>query len=214
MPAHPSLPAARRLVVLLGVAIATGACLPVPTEPSNSLTPTTTQPTPTPTSEPRVTPVPTPEPYSLSDPSATDERRVRLAVTPNLPTDGSGSITVVVTSLASTRVDELVLRWPTQLDEILVLAPFTPSSSRTCDGCPPLVQPWTKWVVGPGLRGEPAETTSLGWGPLDAGATLTIPIVVTRRQNGPVSFDLQVLAGEGLLTLENGSPGWVRVPVP
>ena len=215
MPARPPFSAARRLVALLAVAVAVGACLPVPTEPSPSSTPASTapEPTPTATSEPRETPVPTPAPYSLSEPSATDERRVRLAVSPNLPTDGSGTIQVVVTSLAETRVDELVLRWSTSLDQVLFLAPFTPSSSRTCDGCAPLVQPWTKWVVGPGLRGEPAGTTSLGWGPLDPGATLTIPIVATRRQNGPVSFDLQVLAGEALLTLENGSPGWVRVPV-
>jgi hypothetical protein len=161
-----------------------------------------------------VTPEPTPEPYSLADPSATDERRIRLTVTPSLATDASGTITVVVTNLDTTRVEELVLRWTTSLSEHLFLAPFTPSTSRTCDGCPPLVQPWTKWVVGPGLRGEPAGTTSLGWGPLDPGATLTIPIVANRVQTGPVSFDMQFLAGEALLTQENGSPAWIRVPVP
>jgi hypothetical protein len=29
-----------------------------------------------------------------------------------------------------------------------------------------------------------------------------------------VSFDMQFLAGEALLTQENGSPAWIRVPVP
>ena len=100
------------------------------------------------------------------------------------------------------------------LAETLFLAPFTPSDDRTRDGGPPLVQPWTKWVVGPGERGEPAGTTSLGWGPLLAGATLEIPIVVTRRADGPVAFDLQVLAGEGLLTLEDGEPARLRIEVP
>lgn len=63
-------------------------------------------------------------------------------------------------------------------------------------------------------RGEPAGTISLGWGPLDPGATLTIPIVVTRAINGPVEFDLQVLAGEALLTQQGGEPAWLRVSVP
>jgi hypothetical protein len=29
-----------------------------------------------------------------------------------------------------------------------------------------------------------------------------------------VSFDLQILAGEALLTLEDGGPAWLRVSVP
>ncbi|MDQ2674171.1 MAG: hypothetical protein M3Y40_05900, partial [Chloroflexota bacterium] len=105
-------------------------------------------------------------------------------------------------------------RWPTELDASLFLAPFTPSNERIRDGGPPLVQPWTKWVVGPGEHGEPAGTTSLGWGPLLAGATLEIPIVVTRRAEGPVSFDLQLLSGEDLLTGEDGEPARLRVEVP
>ena len=44
------------------------------------------------------------------------------------------------------------------------LAPFEPSDDRIRDGGPPLVQEWTKWVIGPGERGEPAGTTS-GSGP-------------------------------------------------
>jgi hypothetical protein len=109
---------------------------------------------------------------------------------------------------------ELVLRWATELDETLFLAPFAPSQARIANGGPPLLQDWTKWVVGPGERGEPAGTTSLGWGPLDPGATLTIPIVVTRRAPGAVEFDLQVLAGEAILLLESGEPAELRVSVP
>jgi hypothetical protein len=70
-------------------------------------------------------------------------------------------------------------------------------------------------VVGPGARGEPAGTTSLGWGPLLAApAALQIPIVANRRITGPVSFELQVLAGEALLTLDTGLPAEFRVAVP
>jgi hypothetical protein len=108
-------------------------------------------------------------------------------------------------------VAELVLRWPTDLDQALFLAPFTPSPSRLTNA---LVQPWTSWVIGPGEMGQPAGTTSLGWGPLLPGATLTIPLVVTRRATGPVAFDLQLLAGEALLTDEGGGPAETRVLVP
>jgi hypothetical protein len=191
------------------------ACLPLPTE---SPTPTP-EPTPSPsaseTADPSLTPLPTPEPYSLANPSTFDARRIRVTVAPNLATDASGTILVTVTNLDPTLVEELVLRWSTELDEHLFLAPFVPSDDRICNGCPPLVQPWTKWVVGPGARGEPAGTTSLGWGPLlPAPASLEIPIVANRRMNGPVSFDLQILAGEALLTLEDSSPAWLRVSVP
>lgn len=205
---HP-LPRRALLVVVL---VGAGACIPLPTEtPTPTATP---RPTPAPTLAPSVTPEPTPEPYSLADPSAFDERRIQVTVAPNLATDASGQIVVTVTNLDPTRVQELALRWSTALDEHLFLAPFTPSPERICDGCLPLVQPWTRWVVGPGADGEPAGTTTLGWGPLDSSATLTIPIVANRRINGPVSFDLQLLAGEALLTLEDGSPAWLRVSVP
>ena len=161
-----------------------------------------------------MTPEPTPLPYSLTLPPGRDERLLQVTVSPELPTDGSGQIVVTVTNLDAARVTEIVVRWSTALDEFLLLAPFVPSADRICDGCPPLVQPWTKWVVGPGEQGEPAGTTSLGWGPLDPGATLVIPIVATRVQNGPVSFDIQLLAGEALLQLETGQPAWLRVSVP
>jgi hypothetical protein len=121
---------------------------------------------------------------------------------------------VVVTNQSEERISELVLRWPTELRETLFLAPFEPSQQRIADGGPPLWQEWTKWVDGPGERGEPAGTTSLGWGPLDAGATLTIPILVTRNAAGPVDFDFQVLAGEAILGLEDGSPAELRVQLP
>lgn len=133
-----------------------------------------------------------------------------MTVAPKV-SDSGGRITVTVTSLSDERIPELVLRWPTPLDGVLFLAPFTPSSSRLTDA---LVQPWTKWVVGPGEMGEPAGTTSLGWGPLLPNATLTIPIVVTRRAAGPVAFDLQLLAGEALLTNDAGGPAALRVSVP
>jgi hypothetical protein len=208
---------ARWVLLLIVVLVATSACLPLPTEtPTPSPSPTVTPPsTPLPSSEPTETPEPTPEPYSLADPSATDPRQIAVSVAPSLPTDGSGTITVTVINHSPAMIQELVLRWTTALDAHLVLAPFAPSTQRTCDGCPPLVQPWTKWVVGPGAQGEPAGTTSLGWGPLlSSGGALTIPIVATRHQDGPVSFDLQVLAGEALLTLEDGAPAWLRVSVP
>jgi hypothetical protein len=215
MPARALSRVSVRALVLVGLVVVTG-CLPLPTEstsPSPSPTPTP-RPTATPTLEPSVTPAPTPRPNALTLPSERDDRQLRVTVAPNLPTDGSGQIVVTVTNLSTTRIQEIVLRWPTSLDANLFLAPFTPSPDRNCNGCPPLVQPWTKWVVGPGERGEPAGTTSLGWGPLDAGATLTIPIVATRRINGPVEFDLQLLAGEALLRLETDQPAWLRVSVP
>jgi hypothetical protein len=216
MPARLPFHRARRLVPLAALVVVLGACLPLPTESATSSpSPTATpRPTPTPTPEPSATPEPTPDPYALGEPLATDGRRIQLTVTPQLTTDTNGQIVVTVTNLDSTRIQELVLRWASAVDRHLILAPFAPSSTRTCDGCPPLVQPWTKWVIGPGARGEPAGTTSLGWGPLDPDATLTIPVVVTRRSVGPISFDLQVLSGENLLTLEDGTPAWVRVDVP
>ena len=212
----------------LSAALLLAACLPSPS-PSPSATVPSAEPSVVPTGSPTAsltasaipspsesaTPTPTPEPsLSLEPPESRDERVVAVQVTPQVPADGDGTIRVVVTSSAGTRIDDLVLRWPTELAETLFLAPFAPSDDRIRDGGPPLVQPWTKWVIGPGERGEPAGTTSLGWGPLLAGATLEIPIVVTRRAEGPVEFDLQVLAGNDLLTLEGGEAAEMRVKVP
>ena len=174
--------------------------------------------TPTPSATPSVTvgvsasPTATAEPpLSLALPTARDTRRIRVTVRPTVPASGTGHLTIKVMNLGSTRIGELVLRWPTPLDRIVFLAPFQPSPGRLTDA---LIQPWTKWVIGPGEQGEPSGTTSLGWGPLDPGATLNISLIATRRARGPVAFDLQLLAGEALLITEAGAPAETRVSIP
>jgi hypothetical protein len=162
-------------------------------------------------SEPTATPEP---PLSLPIPGRHDSRQVTVRADPNVADDGGGEIVVTVINRSDRRVQELVLRWPTDLRETLFLAPFRPSQQRIADGGPPLLQDWTKWVDGPGESGEPAGTTSLGWGPLLPGGTLTIPIQVTRNAPGAVAFDLQFLAGEAILTLDDGSRAELRVTVP
>lgn len=160
-------------------------------------------------------PGPTPEPpLSLALPGRLDARHVTVRVTPDVAANGDGEIQVVVQNRTDKRIHELVLRWPTELRDTLFLAPFEPSEQRIREFGPPLHQDWTSWVDGPGERGEPAGTTSLGWGPLMPNATLTIPILVTRRAAGEVAFDLQVLADERVLTLPNGSAAELRVSVP
>jgi hypothetical protein len=139
---------------------------------------------------------------------------VSVRIEPSGPRDGDGRIVVTVQNRTDRRVRELVLRWPTALRDTLYLAPFQPSEQRIREFGPPLHQEWTKWVDGPGEDGEPAGTTSLGWGPLLPNATLRIEILVTRRAAGEVAFDLQVLAGEALLTLETGAPAELRVEAP
>ena len=42
----------------------------------------------------------------------------------------------------------------------------------------------------------------------------TIPLFATRRAAGPVAFDLQVLAGEAMLTTADGRPAEIRVTAP
>jgi hypothetical protein len=206
----------------VGIVFVVAGCLARPT-PSPSPTPSP-EPTPTvaastsPTSEPSETgvasPTATPEPsLSLDLPEGSDPRIVSVTVDSNVGADG-GEIIVSVTSAADERIDELVLRWPTELGTTLVLAPFVPSEERIRDGGPPLVQEWTKWVVGPGEQDEPEGTISLGYGPLLPGATLTIPLNVRRTAEGPVAFDLQVLAGNDLLRLDGGDPAVLRVEVP
>jgi hypothetical protein len=135
-----------------------------------------------------------------------------------------GKRVVTVRYRARQRIDETVLRWPTALRDELYLAPFAPSAGRVKEGVP-LVVPWTKWVEGPGEHGEPAGTTSLGWGPLLSGAELTIPVVATRKAAGPIAFDLQLLSGvpaagdvpeggDALLSVEGGGPAQTRVELP
>jgi hypothetical protein len=150
---------------------------------------------------------------SLDIPGESDDRVVEVSVEPSVGAE-RGEIMVRVTSQADTRIDELVLRWPAELNDSLFLAPFRPSEERIRDGGPPLVQAWTKWVVGPGEQGEPDGTISLGYGPLLAGATLEIRIFVRRIEPGPTGFDLQVLARNAILTLPDGQPAELRVEVP
>ena len=184
----------------------TSTATPTPaTTPTTAATPTTA-PTASASSSPTATPEPT---LSIALPDVTDSRVVTATVTP----DGD-TLRVTVSSTAAERIDELVLRWHAGLDGLLRLAPFTPSEDRIRDGGPPLQQEWTKWVVGPGEGGEPAGTISVGWGPLLPGATLEIPLAATRIGEGPVEFDLQLLAGNDLLSFEGGAPAELRVTVP
>ena len=195
------------------VVFAAGCVGPFATQrpPSVSATPSPSPSAPA-SIGPSATPTATPEPpLSLALPAARDARRIRVTIQPTIPASGVGHLTVRVTSLATTRITELVLRWPTPLNGIVYLSPFQPSPSRLTDA---LIQPWTKWVIGPGEQGEPAGTISIGWGPLDSGATLTISLIATRRASGPVAFDLQFLAGAALLTTEAGAPAETRVSIP
>jgi hypothetical protein len=209
----------RRAAPPLLLALVVAGCLANPSASpsvSASAQPSTT-PAVTASGQPStsVEPTATPEPpLSLTPPPDHDRRQVAVRVDPRVPNDGDGEIVVTVTSHTDRRVGELVLRWNTDLDQVLYLAPFRPSEQRIRDGGPPLIQNWTKWVLGPGESGEPAGTTSLGWGPLLPGGKLTIPIQVTRQQAAAVAFDLQVLAGEAILSLEDGSPAELRVTVP
>ena len=166
------------------------------------------------TTPPSVVPTASPAPsLALDLPSTVDARVVAVQVDQRLEAS-SGAVVVTVTSLATERIDELVLRWPTALNDLLYLAPFTPSDERIRDGGDPLVQPWTKWVIGPGERGEPAGAISLGWGPLMPGATLVIELDAVRRVPGPIEFDLQVLSSNDLLSRDDGTPAELRVTVP
>lgn len=188
----------------------TSSATPTPTPTPTATATATATPTEAPTASAPSSPTASPEPsLSLALPDVTDPRVVTVAVTP----DGD-TLRVTVSTAATERIDELVLRWPAELEAMLRLAPFTPSEERIQDGGPPLRQEWTKWVVGPGEQGEPAGTISLGWGPLLPGATLEIPLVVTRVGEGPVEFDLQLLAGNDLLSFDGGLPAELRVEVP
>jgi hypothetical protein len=211
----------RRPALLIGpavVVLASCGLQPTPSSTPSSTASPTTEPSPSPvfTQSPTQSAEPTasPEPeLSLELPDEADDRVISVTVAPRVGSE-DGQIIVTVTSQADSMVTELVLRWPTKLSSTLFLRPFEPSEQRIADGGPPLVQDWTKWVIGPGEEGEPPGTTSLGWGPLMGGATLTIPIDVVRRANGPVAFDLQVLAENAILSLPNGRPAELRVEVP
>jgi hypothetical protein len=201
------------LLVIGGCAVSSASPTPVVTP---SASPSPTLPEATNTLSPGVaSPSPTPEPpLSIPLPTERDERVVALTISTQLAPDAGGQLVVTVANRSERRIDEIVLRWPSELGAVLFLAPFVPTDQRIADGGPPLIQPWTKWVEGPGERGEPAGTTSLGYGPMDPGMTLVVPLHATRIGPGPAAFDLQVLAGEALLTLADGSPAELRVEVP
>jgi hypothetical protein len=210
----------RSSALLLVLALLLTGCLlgPSPTSsasptlgPSLGATPSPSDGASSQSAEPSATPEP---PLSLAIPRRHDARQVGVRVNPDVAADAGGEIVVTVINHSDRRVKELVLRWPTGLRDTLFLAPFRPSQQRIAEFGPPLLQDWTKWVEGPGESGEPAGTTSLGWGPLLPGGTLTIPIQVTRNARGEVSFDLQVLAGEAILTVQDGSRAELRVTVP
>lgn len=209
-------PSTRGIGIAVAMILLLAACVAVETpSPSAPQTPTpnaTDAPTAVPTASASPTASPEP-PLSLDLPEVSDPRVVAASVDVQIGSDG-GTLIVTVTSTATERIDELVLRWSTELDEALFLAPFTPSDDRIRDGGPPLVQPWTKWVIGPGERGEPDGTTSVGWGPLLPDATLVIQLDASRRVPDPVAFDLQLLSGNDLLTFEGGGPAEIRVEIP
>lgn len=202
-----------RATTLLAAALLLTAC----GGPSPSPSPTSSdQASPSATQQATATPAPTATPVEglvLPPPPETDLRAISYSVTIDLEAGDSGRLVVVVTNLSGEMIDELVLRWPTEVRDTVFLAPFQPSAQRIREGGDPLRQDWTKWVEGPGERGEPAGTTSLGWGPLLPDGTLTIPILATRVAPGPLTFDLQILAGEALLT-SDGGPAWLQVTVP
>jgi hypothetical protein len=207
-----------RLLIASTLLAAQLGCTAVPS-PTPSTTPTPSPPGPTATAttatpaesqSPTLAPEPT---FSLALPEASDPRIVIVTASPAIDAAG-GTLTISVTSATDERIDELVLRWPTELDGSLVLSPFAPSDERISDTGSPLVQEWTKWVIGPGEQGEPEGTTSVGWGPLLPGATLAIPLLATRSAAEPIAFDLQLLAGNSLLTFDTGEPAELRVEVP
>ncbi|HEY6609026.1 MAG TPA: hypothetical protein VI277_07520 [Candidatus Limnocylindria bacterium] len=201
------------IAALSGCVLAPG---PSPTSPPAASAPPSSEPSSASSTQPSITAAPTATPapsFSLTLPGTTDSRIIEVAIAPDVDAEG-GEIVVSVTNTSDERIDEIVLRWATDLDEVLFLSPFEPSEERIREGGPPLVQEWTKWVVGPGERGEPAGTTSLGYGPLLAGATLEIPILAERRQTDPIAFDLQLLSDNDLLQIADGEPAAFRVELP
>lgn len=202
----------RLAVILLTFVLLLAGCGLVPS-PSPSTPPSAV---PTASAEPSLTATPSPSEevgLKLPTPAGNDPTTISYKVSVELEAGKSGRLVVVVTNQSETIVPELVLRWPTSVKETIFLAPFAPSQQRIREGGDPLVQAWTKWVDGPGEHGEPADTTSLGWGPLLAGGTLTIPVLATRIAAGPLTFDLQILNGEKVLS-SNGAPAWTQVTVP
>ncbi|MGZ8476340.1 MAG: hypothetical protein ACXWWQ_09020, partial [Candidatus Limnocylindria bacterium] len=156
----------RRATTSIGLAALLSACLlqasPTPTARPSATAVTTPSPAPSGSSAPTATPELS---FSIPLPGGTDDRAITVAVATDIGPEG-GELLVTVTNTTEQRIDELVLRWATELNDTLFLAPFVPSEERIREFGPPLVQAWTKWVIGPGERGEPAGTISLGYGPL------------------------------------------------
>ena len=183
---------------------------------ARSSTGTSSGPSPTESIRPSATPQPSPSDsgrLTLPAPTGTDPNPITATIGVEVAAAASGQLVITVTNLGKEMVQELVLRWPTAVRDTIFLAPFEPSAQRIREGGDPLVQDWTKWVDGPGERGEPAGTTSVGWGPLLVGGTLTIPLLATRVAPGPIAFDFQILSGEKVLQI-GGAPAWLQVTVP
>ena len=206
-----------RLAALAGVLVLAGCSLEgTPTPGSSVAGSDSSLPPPSATAGASATAGPSPSDsgrLTLPAPTTSDPTPISYTVSVEVEAGSSGRIVIVVTNLGSEMVPELVLRWPTAVRETIFLAPFEPSQQRIREGGDPLVQDWTKWVEGPGERGEPAGTTSLGWGPLLRGGTLTIPVLATRVAPGAITFDLQILSGEAVLRAD-GAPAWLQVEVP
>jgi hypothetical protein len=192
------------------------ACSLETSSPGVSSSPSSDAASPSESAQPSTTPEPSPSEgggLTLPDPSGSDPNPISTTVAVEIAPGESGRLVIVVTNLGQEQVQELVLRWPTAVRDTVFLAPFEPTAQRIREGGDPLVQEWTRWVDGPGEQGEPAGTTSLGWGPLLVGGTLTIPVLATRVAPGPITFDLQVLSGEKILQID-GEPAFLKVTVP
>lgn len=208
-----------RLAVLAAAVVLTACSLEARPSPGESTAPSPTA-TPSPSASQTASETAAPSPtdsgrLTLPTPTTSDPTPIRYAVKVEVAAGGSGRIVVTVTNLGQVIIPELVLRWPTALRQTIFLAPFLPSQQRIREGGDPLVQDWTSWVEGPGEHDEPAGTTSLGWGPLLKGGTLTIPVQATRVAPGPIVFDLQILNGDtGAVLRSDGEPAWFQVQVP
>ena len=99
------------------------------------------------------------------------------------------------------RIDELVLRWPTELGADASARPVRARrEERIRDGGPPLVQEWTKWVVGAGRAGRAGGHDLARLGPAAAAARRSRSRSSSLRvADGPVAFDLQLLADNAIL---------------
>ena len=205
--------ALRAAALILVLVLAIAGCGQQDAAPTPSATPS---PAPTETkAAPSPSPSPSLPPLSIELPETESTVVIEYSVTPNIPAEGTGQLLVTVTNTSSELLDEIIVRWPTEVEATIYLAPFEPGPERMVN---PLVVPWTRWVEGPGTRGEPEGTTSLGWGPIDPGMTLEIPIIATRRAEGAIEFDLQLLEGSrdtpgAILVTADGDPAETRVTV-